>query len=143
MSQIPIPETIGYLLAQVCKLRRARGGAKLERIGLYCGQHFVLCCLWKNEGMTHSELAEQLRVRPATITNGLQRMEKAGLVERRPDSKDQRVSRVYLTGAGREIRGAVEQVWEELENQTFAGFGPEERAQLYGLLLRICHNLER
>jgi DNA-binding MarR family transcriptional regulator len=70
-------------------------------------------------------------------------MEKAGFVERRQDAEDQRVSRVYLTDAGRNIRDAVEGVWSELEGQAFAGFSSEERALLSRFLLRIRENLMR
>jgi DNA-binding MarR family transcriptional regulator len=86
-------------------------------------------------------LAERLHVRPATITNALKRMERAGFVARRPDEQDQRVSRVYLTDAGRSIRDAVEAVWCDLEEQAFAGFTPEEHALLGEFLLRIQQNL--
>ena len=141
MVSRPIQETTGYLLSQVCKLRRARGSALLDGIGLYRGQHFILSALWEREGMTHSELAQRLYVRPATITNGLKRMEKAGLIKRRQDTEDQRVSRVYLTEAGRNVRDAVERVWSDLEEQTFAGFSSEERALLRRLLLQLRENL--
>jgi DNA-binding MarR family transcriptional regulator len=143
MTQKPPQETTGYLLAQACKLLRARAHALLGGIGLYRGQQFVLRVLWEKEGLTHSELAEQSNVRPATITNTLKRMEKAGFVERRQDAEDQRVSRVYLTDAGRNIRDAVEGVWSELEGQAFAGFSSEERILLSRFLLRIRENLMR
>ena len=143
MAQKTLQETTGYLLAQTCKLLRARVHALLEEIGLYRGQQFVLRALWTEEGITHSELADQLNVRPATITNTLKRMEKAGLVERRQDDEDQRVSRVYLTDAGRNIRGAVEEVWSELEGQAFAGLSLEEIAKLRQLLPQVRDNLMR
>lgn len=141
MTLNQMQETTGYLLSQVCKLRRARGSTLLEKLGLYRGQHFILSILWEQEGLTHSELAEQLHVRPATITNALKRMEKAGLVERRRDTKDQRVSRVYLTDAGRNVRSEVERVWAELEERTFAGFDTKDRHLFRRLLLHIHKNL--
>ena len=143
MAPKTLQETTGCLLAQTCKLLRARAHALLEEIGLYRGQQFVLQALWTEEGITHSELADQLNVRPATITNTLKRMEKAGLVERRQDDEDQRVSRVYLTDAGRNIRGAVEEVWSELEGQAFAGLSLEEIAKLRQLLPQVRDNLMR
>ena len=130
-------DTTGYLLLQVCKLSHARIHATLEEVGLYRGQQFILHVLWENEGLTHSELGERLHVQPATITNALKRMEKSGFVERRHDSEDQRVSRVYLTEAGRSARGTVEKMWQEMEEQTFAALSEEERAHLHSLLLRI------
>lgn len=143
MVQQPLQQATSHLLVQMCKLLRVRAHALLEEIGLYGGQQFVLMALWENEGIIHSELAEQLHVRPATITNALKRMERAGFIERRQDAEDQRVSRVYLTDAGRNIRGAVEEVWRELEEQTFADFSSEERALLNQFLLRIRDNLMR
>lgn len=136
-----LPETTGYLLAQVCKRHRAQAHARLEALGLYRGQQFILIALWEQEGRTHSELAEALHVQPATISNALKRMERAGFVARRPDPADQRVSRVYLTDAGRAVRDAVEQLWRDMEAQTFAGFSPEDHAALRGYLRRIIANL--
>jgi len=143
MVQQPLQQATSQLLVQTCKLLRIRAHALLEEIGLYGGQQFVLMALWEKEGITHSELAEQLHVRPATVTNALKRMERAGFVERRQDTEDQRVSRVYLTDAGRNIRDAVEGVWRELEEQTFAGFSSEDGALLNQFLLRIRNNLMR
>jgi DNA-binding MarR family transcriptional regulator len=143
MVQQPLQRATSHLLVQMCKLLRIRAHALLEEIGLYGGQQFVLMALWENEGITHSELAEQLHVRPATITNALKRMERAGFIERRRDAEDRRVSRVYLTDAGRNIRGAIEEVWRELEEQTFTDFSSEERALLNQFLLRIRNNLMR
>ena len=141
MASRPMEDTASYSLARTCRLLRRRAHALLEDVGLHCGQQFVLGLLWQREGYTHSELAQALRVRPATITNMLQRMEKAGLVTRRHDTDDQRVSRVYLTGTGRSIQRAVEGAWLDLEDQAFAGFTTEERTHLDGLLHRVQENL--
>ena len=135
--------TIGYVLARTCKLLHARMHTALDGIGLYRGQQFALHVLWENEGITHSELAERLCVQPATVTNILKRMEEAGLVERRHDEEDQRVSRVYLTDAGRGIRGKAEKVRRELDAEAFAGLSEEERATLRELLVRVQENLTR
>jgi len=141
MEHERLSTSIGYLLAGVCKAHHAQARALLDEIGLYRGQQFVLCTLWQEEGMTHSELADHLHVHPATVTNALKRMERAGFLERRPDPEDQRVSRVYLTDAGREIRSEVERVWATLEERTLEGFNARERETLERLLERLYENL--
>jgi DNA-binding MarR family transcriptional regulator len=141
MSQETVPESSGFLLAQVCRLHHSRARTLLEEFGLFRGQPPLLCALWEEEGRTHSELAEHLHVQPATITKMIKRMERAGFVERRQDMQDQRVSRVYLTTAGQNVRDAVEGVLRKLEEQTFAGFSSEERALLNQFLLRVRGNL--
>ena len=135
--------TLGYRLAHVCKAHHFRVRQLLHEIGLYRGQQFVLCALWREEGVTHSELAEHLSVHPATVSNALRRMEQAGFLERRPDPEDQRISRVYLTPEGRDIRSAVERVWAKLEKETLRGFTNEERRSLESFLQRIHENLEK
>jgi DNA-binding MarR family transcriptional regulator len=141
MLQRRVSESIDFLLAQVCRLHHSRARTLLEEFGLFRGQPPLLFALWEKEGLTHSELAEHLHVQPATITKMIKRMERAGFVERNQDAEDQRVSRVYLTDAGRNIRDAVEGVLRKLEEQTFAGFSSEERALLNQFLLRIRNNL--
>lgn len=141
MTGQPTPERLGHVLNKVCGLRHRRMHALLDELGLYRGQPSMLNALWAGDGLTHSALAVQLNKSPATITKTVKRMEKAGFVERKPDPKDERLSRVYLTAAGRNVQAAVEQVWQAFELQAFAGFTQEEMATLRGLLQRVCHNI--
>ena len=78
----PLPQTMSYLLAQVCKLHCQLADELLNGIGLHVGQEMVLCALWEMEGVTQTELGDHLAVRPATVTNALKRLERKGLVER-------------------------------------------------------------
>jgi DNA-binding MarR family transcriptional regulator len=143
MAQQSMHDMTGFMLGRMCKLMRNRIHGLFEDIGLHRGQHFVLHVLWKEEGITHSELAARSSVQPATITNALKRMEKAGLVERRRDTEDERVSRVYLTEAGRDIRSKVEETFRDFEAQALAGLSQEEVATLRELLLKVQKNLVR
>lgn len=136
-------ETMDFLLANICHLHRARAHQLLEEIGLYRGQTPVLRALWETEGLTQTELVARMKITPATMTKMLQRMEKAGFIYRKPDAADQRVSRVYLTEAGRAIQHEVEAVWLRMNAETFANFTPEENALLGQFLSRIRENLIR
>jgi len=141
MQPPPGPDTLDFLLAQVCHLHHLRVHQLLEGMGLYRGQPPVLRALWEREGLTHSELAALLNITPATMTKMLQRMEKAGFVHRRPDPSDQRVSRVYLTEAGRAVQSQVEQVFARIEAETFAGLDPDRLEVMRAFLLQIRENL--
>ena len=100
-------QALDFLLGQVCRLHYVRAQGLLDAIGIYRGQPPVLYVLHEQEGLTQSELAARLEVAPATVTKMLQRLERAGFVQRQTDSEDQRVSRVYLTDAGRAIQEDV------------------------------------
>ena len=139
----PIEKTTGYLLARVCKAHRGSVGTVLSEVGLHVGQEMVLAHLWRQDGLTPSELADRLGVEPPTVTNMLSRMEKAGLLERCRHPQDARCTRVYLTERGRELREPVERRWESVQERAFTGITPDEEALLRGLLVRIRDNLTR
>ncbi len=134
-------DELGYLLVEVSKLHRAHAHAALEELGVYQGQNFVLTALSEQEGLAQSELAEKLLVRPPTVSNSLARMETAGWIVRQPDPDDRRISRVYLTEAGRALQESVSSLWHDLELQTFAGLTSEQRDSLWQMLLQIRENL--
>jgi len=142
MDERLISETIGALLVQVCRAHRNKAQELLARIDLHPGQEFLLINLWPQDGLTHTEIAEHLCVQPATLSRMLDRLVKTGLVQRQPDSGDQRVSRVFLTEKGQELLEPIQQTWEELERISFANLTPEERLLLRRILLKVLENLE-
>jgi DNA-binding MarR family transcriptional regulator len=141
MVEMPQPRSLDHLLVQICRLLHSRGRKEFRALGLHRGQPPLLLGLWQQEGRTQSEIADYLHVTPATVTKMLQRMEKAGFVERRADPEDARVSRVYLTDAGHEVRSDVQRVLDTFNEETFAGFTLEEKVLLRRLLLQVRENL--
>ena len=137
----PEPQTMDFLLAQVARLHHHRAHELFEKLGLYRGQPPVLFILWEQDGLTHGELADKLEITPATVTRMIQRMEKTGFVQRKPDASDQRISRVYLTEAGRAIRAKLQSVWDRMDVENFAGFSDEEKVMLRSFLQRLRENL--
>lgn len=141
MSPLPEPQHLDFLLAQVSRLHHHRAHELLDKIGMYRGQPHVIDLLHEQDGLTHRELAEQLEVTPATVTKMIQRMEKAGFLQRKSDTDDQRVSRVYLTKAGRDVHSALQAFQQQMESDSFRGFSKEERTIMRGFLLRLRENL--
>ncbi|MCB9134539.1 MAG: MarR family transcriptional regulator [Anaerolineales bacterium] len=142
MSNLLDPENLDYLLVQICRLHYTRAHALFEAVGLYRGQPPMLRALWEREGQSHTELAEQLQITPATTTRMIQRMEKAGFVQRQPDPADQRLSRVYLTDAGRAVRAEVDALHARMEAETFAGLTPEQQEVLRACFQQMRANLQ-
>ena len=131
------------LLAQFAQGYRALSRALMDQIALHRSQAMVLCKLFDQDGMNQSEIAQQLSVQGATVTDMLQRMEEAGLVSRRRDADDNRLVRVYLTDAGHEKERAIAEQFLALESVVFQGFDETERAQLRELLGRALANIDR
>ena len=141
MSHKPEYENINFLLSMICRAQRSKMNEALTAIGLYAGQEMFLWHLWQQDGLTQSQMVERICVQPPTISKMIDRMEKAGLVERRPDAEDSRISRVYLTEQGRRSQLAVRDVWTNIEQRITEGLNIEERIVLRRLLLQVHENL--
>jgi DNA-binding MarR family transcriptional regulator len=136
-------EYLDVFLIRVCRAHHNLARQSLETIGLHRGQPPLLFALGKQDGLTHSELAEEMEVTPAAITHMVKRLEQAGFVLRQRDTEDGRVSRVYLTDAGRAIHSEMATIARQVNDITFAGFTGEERAHMRGFLDRVQHNLQQ
>jgi MarR family transcriptional regulator, organic hydroperoxide resistance regulator len=143
MDYKPEYESINFLLSMICKAQRTQMNEALTAIDLYAGQEMFLWHLWRENGLTQTQMVERMCVQPPTVSKMLERMEKAGLVTRRSDPEDSRVSRVYLTEQGRRSEQAVRDIWKNIEQRITAGLSVEERILLRRLLLHVHENVTR
>ena len=126
--------------ARVVRLYYSRMRAQLAEVGLYRGQPPIMALLHKRDGMSQKEMARALNLSPATMTVTLKRMERAGLIEREMDGRDQRILRVHLSEEGKRMgERQVGRVAAELLD----GFSAEERAQFEEYMRRVARNMER
>ena len=142
-SRKPENLTLGQLLAQVCRMTGHHVRQHMERIGLHRGQGRALFHLWHHDGVPQHELARAMRIRPASVTNMLQRMERDGWITRSRDEEDQRVVRVYLTDRAKDLRADAQRVFREMEAEFADIYTDEEQATLRRLLLRLHERFAR
>jgi len=75
----------------------------LQPLGLTYPQYLVLSALAARDGQSVSGIGADLRLESNTLTPLLKRMESAGWVTRRRDSRDERQVRVSLTEEGHNL----------------------------------------
>lgn len=134
-------DSISFLLGHICRAHRQAAQNGLNELGLHAGQEMILNQLWEQDGLTQSQLADAACVEPPTITKMMSRMENAGVICRRTDPEDARVSRVYLTESSRALQTQVAGVFDRLEAQLVQGLTETERVLLRRLLLQLRENL--
>jgi DNA-binding MarR family transcriptional regulator len=134
-------ESLNYQLIQLMKEHRQRAEEALSQLGLHVSQELFLFVLWREEGLSQSELAARLRVELPTVTKAVQRMEHAGLLIRQADEQDSRVSRVYLTEKGRTLYAPALKIWQDVEARMLHGMTEIEQALLRRLLQQMVSNL--
>jgi MarR family transcriptional regulator, 2-MHQ and catechol-resistance regulon repressor len=131
--------TFGRLVEVQARLERRLGGDLEARFALPHAWFEVLIRLSRSvDGqLTMSALAEQVTLTTGGVTRLVDRMEAAGLVERRPCRTDRRVSYAAITDAGRaKLKEASEAHAANLRT-VFAGFSAQELATLDTLLDRM------
>lgn len=117
----------------------------LARHGLNESQFAVLAAL-RRAGPPHclspTDLYNELLVSSGAMTNRLDRLAAAGLVERVPDPRDGRSLLVALTGKGRRVIDKTVAAHVDNEHRLLAALDHEEREQLAGLLRRLLLQFE-
>ena len=136
-----VEESLGLAVAQLCKAHHHYVDLALRELGLYAGQEMVLFSLFRQEGQTQIQLSHDVVCEPPTINTMLQRMERTGLVERRCDPEDARLSRVYLTQRGRALEQPLRTLWSRCEEHLVADMTTEERLLVRRLLLQMHANI--
>lgn len=129
------------LLAQIALAYRNLSDSFMDQIDMHRAQATVLCRLFVQNGMTQTEIADQLSIQGATVTSMLQRMEEANLVTRQRDADDNRLVRVYLTDLGREKERDITGQFVKLEETIFAGIPDDQRDVLRQMLYKLLNNM--
>jgi DNA-binding MarR family transcriptional regulator len=130
----------------VAWLRLARVFQKIDRVsaerfrcrGLSVAQFDVLAQVGAAEGITQQQLADSLLVTKGNVCQLIDRMEQAGLLERRHEG---RANRLFLTERGVEVYYGEVPAQEELIATLFLPLSPEEQNQLLDLLRKLDRGL--
>jgi DNA-binding MarR family transcriptional regulator len=75
----------------------------------------VLLPLYEEDGLRMGDLARRARLSKQTMTDIIRRLERDGLVERRPDPSDARASLIFLTARSRRFKPVAARTLGELD----------------------------
>jgi MarR family transcriptional regulator, transcriptional regulator for hemolysin len=96
-----------------------------DRIGRNLGtsrsQWWVLAFLSRDDGSPQTNLADELDVGKVALGGLVDRLEEAGMVQRRPDPIDRRVKRVFLTKEGRRLVSQNKELDKSVNETTLSG----------------------
>ena len=134
-------DSLGFLISDVSRLLRRRFDESARVIGVTRPQWRVLTALARKEGLQQGELAELLEVEPITLCRMIDRLEEAGLVERRRDPSDRRAWNLYLTDKARPLIGQLQAIAEEVFAAALADLPDAVVERLSETLLRVRSNL--
>ena len=118
----------------------ARVDEALKPTGLTFARYELLALLsfTRAGALPMAKASARLQVHPTSVTNAVDRLEKASLVKRVPHPSDRRATLIEITDAGRSV---VQDATERLNEKVFAHPGlPEDKIDS---LVRILSHLRR
>jgi DNA-binding MarR family transcriptional regulator len=135
-------DSLGYQIALLNRLYDRRLQEALGKLGVAPGQFAPLVMLFEQDGLTQAELCRRINVEQPTMANTLDRMERDGLIVRKPDPDDRRRATVHLTARAADMRNAVMDRARQVAGQAVHRFAIAEQEQLFSMLARIAENLK-
>ncbi|MCF1435660.1 MULTISPECIES: MarR family winged helix-turn-helix transcriptional regulator [Rhizobium/Agrobacterium group] len=129
-----------YLVSQLAKEFARALQVRAEGLGFSAGQFPILLELWEEQGLTQKQLLERVAVEQATMANTLSRMERDGLIERKPHPSDRRAQLVFLTAKGEGLRDQAISAACEADDALFHGFRRFEKELLLEFIRQALEN---
>lgn len=131
---------LGRLGEAAITITRDRLNPIFSGFGLQPGEFDVLATLRRSGApfaLTPTELYEVAMISSGSMTNRIDRLETAGLVERRPNPSDKRGTLVALTDAGVALIEKAIVAHVEIQRAILNGLGQDEQAALSTLLAKL------
>lgn len=135
--------TIGYLIADLSRLYGRVFDRRAAHLGLTRVQWRALKRIHQAEGISQTALADLMDMEPIAVGRVIDRLQKAGFVERRSDPDDRRVWRLHLSSQSTQVMEAIEQVSVGVREDSIAGVDPGELQTALKVLSQIRETLSQ
>jgi DNA-binding MarR family transcriptional regulator len=121
---------------------RACGHFLYYQTGGKVGQRRILVTLLKQEGLTQKELQDLLEISSGALSEILQKMEEASLVERKKSCDDKRQVKLALTPEGKALALQVKEHYIRTLKRMFECLSEQEKEHLGGILEKLVEHLD-
>jgi DNA-binding MarR family transcriptional regulator len=130
-------DALGYLVLDIARLMTARFDARARGLGITRAQWSLIAALVRAEGSSQARLAELMDLAPISVGRLVDRMARAGWVERRALAGDRRRWGLYLTRKAHALRPKLRQLSEETAAEALRALSPTQRRALLSGLRRV------
>lgn len=134
---MPFQDCICFRLGKTVRKVTRAYREEIASYGLTHGQFFLIIAVMEEEGLLPSELADKTAQDRPTITGLLDRLEKDGWIERKPDARDRRSLRIYLAPRGQQYKEPIMKLFEDTNQLFLNRFSRKEWDQLQSFLVRL------
>lgn len=129
-----IEKSIGFLLSKAYQRAWALFKEEFDSFEITPPQFGLLSFLWQQDGLTQVELSEISQIDRTTIGGLIDRLEKAGLVERHPHPQDRRKHLIRLTPKGKEMQAPLSNAAQHVSARFTVGLDEKDITELTRML---------
>lgn len=133
----------GYMSNWAARLFARAIDVKLKPLGLSSAYMPVFFALVRGEELSQRALVAAAAVEQPTMAATLKRMERDGLLEKRPDPADGRGMLYRLSERGADVAAGVRNHGRAINAAALEGLSEAERTAMLAALGKIVGNLER
>ena len=143
MLQHSIDGSLGFLLNKGTQTFHRELNRDFQRCShdITYEQWSVLIFLFHCNGSSQNEIAEQTYRDKVSVTKIIDSLEKRSLVLRKPDDKDRRVNRIFLTDGGKQIVPKLKKIAVDTIKSAFLGAEEKDIGSFRLVLSLIIKNL--
>jgi DNA-binding MarR family transcriptional regulator len=135
--KISVENHVGYLIQQIAHLSEQLYNKNLANEDISISHAKVIYHLYQNDGMTQSELQQDLLIKASSITKLIDVLVEKGLVQRATSHEDARIKRIYLTDEGRKKEKNLYKISENTEASLLSTLSESECKELICMLKSI------
>lgn len=136
-------KSLGFLLVEVARLMRLDFNERVAELGLTQAQWRALAYLSWMEGCNQACLAEQLEVKPITLTRLVDKLVSKDWVVRKPDQNDRRAVRLFLTEKAKPLLKVMQAKALDTKMKAVAGIEEDDYERFFRTLEKMKRNLLR
>ena len=143
MRKLDLENSPGALLFLASKSQERLAEVEMKKqLGLTPSQWKIILALSMTDGLTQKEIADRIYVDGSTLVPIIDKMEENGLVERKSDSKDRRINRIFLTKKSESTVDSIVETLIQLRKITYCGISENDLDLVKTTLKTIIKNSE-
>ena len=114
---------------------------RLAEHSIAYGHWTFLRILWKQDGISQTELSQLAGVMTPSTFSAVQGMEKLGYIVRKQKKSDRKKIYIHLTAAGRTLERALKPLAVDVNNIATAGMTQRQIEDFRKVLIKIIENI--
>ena len=143
MRKLDLESSPGALIFLASKsMERLAEVAMKKQLGLTPAQWKIILALSITDGLAQKELADKIYIDSSTLVPIIDKMVENGLVERKSDSKDRRLNRIFLTKKSESTVDSIIMIVLQLRKMIYRGISETQLGPVTSILKTIIQNSE-